>query len=359
MIGRIGASIGRLGLWSGASRLALGQLILDRLSPSAAIALRKMRTAYLGAAVRERRSSDNAEADIGFVGQELARNRFFSSATDWTLGANASISGSALVCAANTFTIAGQNMGLVTGRTYQITLRVNKTGSFPHARIRASTSNDPSLEGTNQTPLSAASPPNGPSVYSQKITANGPVLVIASSDAVWTGSIYSISVKDVGVVDQDIDLDVIEAMAFASGVTNLVPNPKALGAVVGNPGAPPTGWTFGAQNGLTTEIVSTGAADGVNYVDVRWSGVSTATGGIVGLFHSLNLPIGTILSGALSVGLIGGSLANVGGFQIRAGDGGAGHLLFTPSATFQRYQFTQTVAGTINARLTLRFNAQS
>jgi hypothetical protein len=43
------------------------KLILDGLNSSAAYSLRKLRTAYTGPAIRVRRSSDNAEADIGFT----------------------------------------------------------------------------------------------------------------------------------------------------------------------------------------------------------------------------------------------------------------------------------------------------
>ena len=50
-----------------------GALLLDTLAvqPVAAYSLRKLRTAYAGSAIRVRRSSDNAEADIGFVGGVL------------------------------------------------------------------------------------------------------------------------------------------------------------------------------------------------------------------------------------------------------------------------------------------------
>jgi hypothetical protein len=51
---------------------AVPSLLLD-LFPNAAVAysLRKLRTAYTGSAIRVRRSSDNAEQDIGFVGGDL------------------------------------------------------------------------------------------------------------------------------------------------------------------------------------------------------------------------------------------------------------------------------------------------
>jgi hypothetical protein len=46
-------------------------LLLDLYPATAAYSLRKLRTAYTGSAIRVRRSSDNAEQDIGFSGGEL------------------------------------------------------------------------------------------------------------------------------------------------------------------------------------------------------------------------------------------------------------------------------------------------
>ena len=47
-------------------------LLLDTYSGATmAISTRKLRTAYTGSAIRVRRSSDNAEQDIGFIGQDL------------------------------------------------------------------------------------------------------------------------------------------------------------------------------------------------------------------------------------------------------------------------------------------------
>lgn len=46
-------------------------LILDLFPATAAYSLRKLRTAYTGADIRVRRSSDNAEQDIGFVNNDL------------------------------------------------------------------------------------------------------------------------------------------------------------------------------------------------------------------------------------------------------------------------------------------------
>lgn len=46
-------------------------LLLDLYPAPVAYSLRKLRTAYLGSAIRVRRSSDNAELDIGFVSENL------------------------------------------------------------------------------------------------------------------------------------------------------------------------------------------------------------------------------------------------------------------------------------------------
>jgi hypothetical protein len=46
-------------------------LLLDLYPATAAYSVRKLRTAYTGACMRVRRSSDNAEQDIGFVGNDL------------------------------------------------------------------------------------------------------------------------------------------------------------------------------------------------------------------------------------------------------------------------------------------------
>jgi hypothetical protein len=53
-----------------ASRAA-AELLLDLYTAAAAYSVRKLRTAYTGACIRVRRSSDNAEQDIGFVGGQL------------------------------------------------------------------------------------------------------------------------------------------------------------------------------------------------------------------------------------------------------------------------------------------------
>lgn len=51
--------------------VAAANLLLDSYPATVAYSLRKLRTAYAGSAIRVRRSSDNTEIDIGFVGVDL------------------------------------------------------------------------------------------------------------------------------------------------------------------------------------------------------------------------------------------------------------------------------------------------
>jgi hypothetical protein len=67
---RVGIGIG-LNYQRPSSGGAPPALVLDSLSAGAAYSTRKLRTAYAGAAIRVRRSSDNVEADIGFSGNSL------------------------------------------------------------------------------------------------------------------------------------------------------------------------------------------------------------------------------------------------------------------------------------------------
>ena len=59
--------------------------------------------------------------------------------------------------------------------------------------------------------------------------------------------------------------------------TNTVRNSVAAGAVVGTPGVQPTNWIIPNPGaGLTRSIVGTGVEKGIEYVDIRYSGVSNA-----------------------------------------------------------------------------------
>lgn len=150
---------------------------------------------YSGPVVRVRRSSDNAEADVPVAGNQVAKNRTFATTADWSLGAGVTISGGAMNCAGGVTFIAGQNMGLVNGRVYNMTFVVNKTGATADATIRVTTGASTTVEGPLAA-LLAANPANGLQVWRALFTATGPCLCFASHNNVFNGSISFISIQE-------------------------------------------------------------------------------------------------------------------------------------------------------------------
>lgn len=63
--------------------------------------------------------------------------------------------------------------------------------------------------------------------------------------------------------------------------TNSLVNSTNVGAAVGSPGTLPTNWTINTS-GLVSEVVAIGSENGVNYIDVKLSGTTTATNPLVG-----------------------------------------------------------------------------
>jgi hypothetical protein len=59
--------------------------------------------------------------------------------------------------------------------------------------------------------------------------------------------------------------------------TNSFPNNTMAGASAGTPGTAPTNWVLStAPTGMTREIVGTGTEDGINYIDVAFTGTNTS-----------------------------------------------------------------------------------
>ena len=115
----------------------------------------------------------------------------------------------------NVYIIAGQDMGLIPGRTYLVNLIVNKTDVNAFSQMRMSTSSVALTEGVNGTIISPINPPNGLSLYSGEITADGPMLVFASDGKTWSGSILSVSVQEAAVdTAADMWLNEDQLLAF-------------------------------------------------------------------------------------------------------------------------------------------------
>ncbi|WP_302553738.1 phage head spike fiber domain-containing protein [Comamonas kerstersii] len=145
--------------------------------------------------------------------------------------------------------------------------------------------------------------------------------------------------------------------------TNLVQRNGNAGAAVGvleSGGALPTGWSAITANGLTAEVLSVGAEDGIPYVDVRFYGTSTTTyqgfvfGNISGYVPS------TAYTGSFYVKLIGGAIPANGNaqFKIRysiqggATDINSSHLVNAHFVADKLAANRLTVSGTTSANAT-------
>lgn len=102
---------------------------------------------------------------------------------------------------------------------------------------------------------------------------------------------------------------------------NSIQNNRMLGAVAGTPGTVPTNWTGTGSpaNGLVRQIVGAGTENGITYIDIKYSGTTTAAS-----FHGINAElIGSVsaVSGqswthTAYLSISGGSTANVSAFDI-------------------------------------------
>jgi hypothetical protein len=99
--------------------------------------------------------------------------------------------------------------------------------------------------------------------------------------------------------------------------TNGIQNPRCEGAVAGSPGTPPSLWGFaGAPPGVTRNIVGVGVENGLDYVDIQFSGTPTA-GGLVQVATANPgatgpaASIGQIWSARQHVRLVAGTTANL------------------------------------------------
>jgi hypothetical protein len=102
--------------------------------------------------------------------------------------------------------------------------------------------------------------------------------------------------------------------------TNSIRNNTMQGAVAGTPGTVPTNWTMvGSVNGITRQIIGTGTENGIDYIDVKYSGTPSATFSVV-IRSEQNTQIvaasGQTWAASFYVKLVGGSLTNLGAIGI-------------------------------------------
>lgn len=129
-----------------------------------------------------------------------------------------------------------------------------------------------------------------------------------------------------------------KGLLVEAGKTNSLRNNSMQGAVAGSPGTIPTNWVHSAAAGLTRTIVGTGTQNGIDYIDVRYSGTSSGTAFSLAFegTQQIAAAVGQVWAGSCFVALVGGTLANVTSVRIQTveNDAGGAALATGSSADF-------------------------
>jgi hypothetical protein len=140
--------------------------------------------------------------------------------------------------------------------------------------------------------------------------------------------------------------------------TNHILNTGMQGAIVGTPGVLPTTWNNGLI-GLTQQIIGLGVENGLNYIDIRFSGTSGGSGTALQriLFNQLTqitatpsqtwtlscyLKLISVPNPPISTQLVFFDLTNLGGFIA------VGQQSITPDNSFKRFSYTRTTSNNVN-----------
>lgn len=192
---------------------AASSYVLDALPADAAYSVRRLRSNYAGNCMRVRRSSDNANQDIGFakVGANLVINGDFSNgSTGWTLS-NSSVSAGVLnVSGGSNF--AYQQMGLVQGKQYWFSF--DYTCSVG-ANLRISNSN---INGNSIVYIRNAIGGTSGKIQGSFIASSATGFFSIEADAnTFTGTIDNVVVREVGGVGDDLNLYTLAQFCCPNG----------------------------------------------------------------------------------------------------------------------------------------------
>ncbi|GAB0119495.1 hypothetical protein [Acidisoma sp. 7E03] len=116
------------------------------------------------------------------------------------------------------------------------------------------------------------------------------------------------------LLDYDPTTLILRGYVARESRTNLIRNPRMVGAAAGSPGTAPTNWTLepGTQ-GIIASIVNVGVENGRDFIDVNFAGTITAAGiGITYLETTTGAPIAANTNYTYSAGfkLLSGSMSN-------------------------------------------------
>lgn len=117
----------------------------------------------------------------------------------------------------------------------------------------------------------------------------------------WTSfPINTLRVTDKGVLIED-------------NKTNSIRNNSMQGAVPGTPGTLPTFWLTSGLNGLTMSVVGTGVLNGIDYIDLDFSGTASASAAVFVSMETTNIipaNVGHTWAISMFLALVSGSMPN-------------------------------------------------
>jgi hypothetical protein len=155
--------------------------------------------------------------------------------------------------------------------------------------------------------------------------------------------------------------------------TNSISNNSGVGAITGTPGTLPTNWgeTLFIPAGVSQTVVGTGIEDGIDYVDIRFAGTPSDSGGITIQLDSTTSIVassGQTWTFSSYLKLVGGSWSGVGEINMIHREGTSDGTFVSQTLTLlptigsnllsqQRYISTKTLSGGGSvARLTPRIS---
>jgi len=145
--------------------------------------------------------------------------------------------------------------------------------------------------------------------------------------------------------------------------TNSIRNNTMQGAAAGTPGTAPTNWAISGLGTLTQTVVGTGTANGINYIDVRFSGTTSTTQLVIRFDSTGAIAAANGQSWAISAWLavVGGSTANTNNYtlannlfdsgNVYIGEGPSITLASPPTSTFTRYSGAGTISNASTASI--------
>lgn len=186
-----------------------------------------------------------------------------------------------------------------------------------------------------------------------------------------TGTLQS-AANDTPRYDYDPLTLAVKGLLLEESRANGIRNSTMVGAAAGTPGTLPTNWAVNSFAGLTQQIVGTGTVNGITYIDIKWSGTSSSTFGII--YHETTT--GTAASNAqvwtssAYLAIVAGSQTNMGVVQFDPQEYTSGGSFIqndpgpaiTLTSTLTRFSYTRTLNGgaTVGAyRYGLAFNWSS